>query len=39
MIRVDQPYTSAKPRDGSTLASFFIWAVIWLAVLLAVLPR
>jgi hypothetical protein len=39
MIRVDQPYTSAKPKDGSSLASFFIWAVIWVAVLLAVLPR
>ena len=39
MIRVDQPYTCAKPKDSSSLASFFIWAVIWIAVLLAVLPR
>jgi len=35
MIRVDQPYTGTSRKDGSTLASFLVWAAIWIAVLLA----
>lgn len=39
MVRMDQPYTSAKQGDSATLPSFAIWALLWVVVLLALLPR
>jgi hypothetical protein len=39
MVRIDQPYASAKQQDSATLPSFAIWAVLWIVVLLALLPR
>jgi hypothetical protein len=39
MIRTDQPYTNAKREDGASAMAFLIWAVIWIAVLLALFPH
>jgi hypothetical protein len=39
MVRMDQPYTTAKHEDSTNLPSFAIWAVLWIVVLLALLPR
>jgi len=39
MVRMDQPYTSARQEESSSLPSFVIWAVLWVVVLLALLPR
>jgi hypothetical protein len=39
MVRNDQPYTDADRKDDTSFTSLFIWAVIWIAVLLAMLPH
>ena len=39
MVRMDQPYTTAKHENGANLPSVAIWAVLWIVVLLALLPR
>jgi hypothetical protein len=39
MVRMDQPYTTPKRQDSGNLPSFAIWAVLWIVVLLALLPR
>lgn len=37
MVRRDQPYTDRK--DDTRVTSLFIWAVIWIAALFAMLPH
>ena len=40
MVRIDQPYSrNAKQEESASVPSFVIWAVIWIVVLLAMLPR
>jgi hypothetical protein len=39
MADIEQPYTDIKGEESTSLPSFIIWAVLWVVVLLALLPR